>query len=106
MISPVLRGVVLAALAITPAMAQPLRTQVVAPDAGVVIPPRGRPAPVAPLRAAVAPDPASAPAPPAVVAPTAFSLVPALMLPLAAGVLLGGGLPGSNNSAAPATTVR
>jgi hypothetical protein len=107
MIRPVLHGLLLAALAIAPTMAQPLRSQVVPPDVGVVIPPRGQTAPVPPRRAAApTAEPAPAPLPPAIVAPTALSLVPAMMLPLAAGVLLGGGLPGSNGSAAPATTVR
>jgi hypothetical protein len=101
----VLRAVLFAALACPPALAQPLRSQVVPADAGVVIPPRGQPRPMAATPMA-APDPVPMPLPPAAAAPTGASLVPAMMLPLAAGVLLGGGLPGGNGSAAPATTTR
>lgn len=93
-----------------PLAAQPLRTTVVPAEAGVVIPPRGQPMPAAVTRRAPPANlPPFDPAPATMSfapAPMALGAVPGLLLPLAAGLLLGAGMPGGGGSAAPATTTR
>lgn len=94
--------------------AQPLRTVVIGPEAGVAVPPRGEPMPAArPLAMPTSPMPLT-PLPPlgsanggglGAVGLGAVGLGPAaVLIPLAAATLLGsGGVPGSGSSA-PART--
>ena len=103
-------------LGIADAAAQSLRSQVVPADATVAIAPRGQALPPAPtpLRAA-GPSMMAAPAAVIPMAVTPLAAMPlaamplgagvGLLLPLVAGVLLGGGLPGSGGgTSAPANT--
>jgi hypothetical protein len=106
---------VLSALLVSalPAAGQTLRSTVVPGDATVVIPPRGQPMPslaAPPRRMPSEPVAGINPAPPPLplaAAPMPLGAVPGLLLPLAAGILLGTGLPGGGGGgSAPATTTR
>jgi hypothetical protein len=86
---------------------------VVPGEATVVIPPRGQPLPsfpAPPRRLRTEPRPGlnpELPPMPVAAAPMPLASVPGLLLPLAAGLLLGTGMPGGGGgSSAPATTTR
>lgn len=96
-------------LAATSVEAQTLRSVVVPADATVAVPPRGQPMPaparLSPPPSVAAPAPVDAPAPFAPGPTMGLAAGPGLLLPLAAGVLLGGSLAGGGSgTSAPAGT--